>query len=343
MLLIFFLVVAASLIIWQGFFALNISNPKIYALTKPSDKVNENFEITLIAVGDIMLARTVEQKMLRYDDWLYPFRATQEITIAGDIIFGNLETPLIKGALVPAGGMSFRADPKAVAGLTYAGFNILSLANNHIKNQGTKGINKTIETLDMANINHTGAGITDAEAQKPAIIESKGVTFGFLAYTDDSFTPDNYQSTESRSGSPFLNKTELVSDILKLKDNVDFVIVSMHAGTEYSTSPNQFQITIAQTAIDAGAHLVIGHHPHVVQPMEQYKHGYILYSLGNFIFDQMWSEPTRQSAIASITFNNEGISAINFTPLKIFDYCQPRILTNAEGDSIINRITNFTN
>lgn len=295
-----------------------------------------------MAVGDIMLSRNVEQKMIQKNDWLYPFRETYQVTTTGDIVFANLESPIIKGPIIETGQMVFRTDPQSVEGLKFGGFNMLSLANNHMKNFGQEGIEKTIEYLDEAGITHTGAGLTIEEARQPAIIEAQGIKFGFVAYTDNSFTPNNYEATENRAGSPFLSQQTLIKDIEKLKNKVDVIVISMHAGTEYSTRPNQKQINFAHTAIDNGATLVIGHHPHVVQLIEQYKDGYILYSLGNFIFDQMWSEPTRKSVIATITFKNEVIESVDLTPLKIYDYAQPGVLNNEEGQNIVNQMTNFT-
>ncbi len=292
-----------------------------YQIAVPQTKTT-----TLIAVGDIMLARTVEQKMINHNDWLYPFRETADNTRQGDIVFGNLETPLIKGAVVEPYGMSFRADPTAVTGLQYAGFSILSLANNHLNNQGAEGIQTTITALNQAGIAHTGAGMNLDKAAQPAILTVNKTTFGFLAYTQSGFTPGAYQATDQRSGVYFMDTDKLIRDIEKLQNKVDIIVVSMHAGIEYSHQPSQEQITFAHTAIDHGATLVLGHHPHVLQPYEQYKHGYIFYSLGNFVFDQMWSEPTREGVIAKITFTNRDVTDIALIPIKIFEYAQPRLV-----------------
>ncbi len=289
-----------------------------------------------------MLARTVESKIIKYNNYLYPFEETHQITTTGDIVFGNLETPLIDGTVVPAGGMVFRANPKSVEGLTFGGFNMLSLANNHIKNKGTDGITNTINVLDNAEINFAGAGINLEEAQKPKIIEINGIKFGFLAYLDDAFVPDSYLATNDNSGSPNMDINKLIEDLDELKEISDVMIVSMHSGIEYTLNPTQKQYDFARASIDNGAKLVIGHHPHVVQPIEKYKDGYILYSLGNFIFDQMWSEETREGAIAIINFEQTSISNIELIPIKIYDYSQPRVLNSEEGADILKRMTDFT-
>lgn len=336
-----FTVAAVFVLVWYFNFGVEITSPKLYALHVPVEE-KSNTTTTLIAVGDIMPGRTVEQKMLQYNDWTYPFKETYQVTTTGDIIFGNLESPLTEGPVVPAGSLVFRASPQTTTGLQFGGFNVVSLANNHMKNQGTKGIQETIAYLDQAGIKHAGAGLTDSEARQPTTIEINGIKFSFLAYTDSSFTPNSYEAAANRSGSPFMNEQQLIEDINSLKNNADVIIISMHAGTEYSSQPNQKQIDFAHTAIDNGAKLVIGHHPHVVQPMEEYKNGYIFYSLGNFVFDQMWSEATRESAIAVITFGKIDIENIELVPIKIFDYSQPRVLSDLEGQSIISRMTGFT-
>jgi len=289
---------------------------------------------TLVAVGDIMLSRNVEQKMTSKNDWLYPFRALQKITSAADITFGNLESPIIAGPIVVTGQMTFRADPKAVLGLNFGGFDVLSLANNHMKNKSDAGISATIQTLDKAGVKHAGAGTNDVAARQPAIIAKNGIRFGFLAYLDSSFSPKTYEATPTRSGSPFMSQAVLKDDINKLKGKADVIIVSMHAGTEYAAKPNQKQKDFARLAIDLGAKLVIGHHPHVIEPVEKYHGGYILYSLGNFVFDQMWSQPTRDSVIATVTFTGTTPTGLKLTPAIIYDFAQPRLATGSD----INRI-----
>lgn len=335
--------IVLGLLIWQLLYTADPLSPQVYSLTprqKPSSPPPQPVT-TLVAVGDIMLARTVEQTMLRHNDWAYPFRETFQITSRADITFGNLETPLTEGAVVEPYGMVFRTDPQATEGLVFGGFDVVSLANNHIKNQGGNGIQTTISALQKAGIRSTGAGATLIEARKPALITVHDITFGFLAYADDSFMPSSYVATDYNAGSPMLDEVLLEQDIALLGTQADVIVVSLHAGNEYSQTPNDRQIDFAHKAIDLGASLVLGHHPHVVQPIEQYNDGYIIYSLGNFIFDQMWSEATRESAIATITFAGAEIERIDLTPIKIFDYCQPRVLQNSDGDHIIKRMSHL--
>jgi poly-gamma-glutamate synthesis protein (capsule biosynthesis protein) len=302
--------------------------------TAVSDEGNDG-KVTLFAVGDIMLSRVVEQKMMEKNDWKYPFLMTAEITSKADLAFGNLETTIYPGKVIQSGSFTFRADPKALEGLTYAGFDVLSLANNHTMNFGYSGMESTVANLDRAGISHVGGGIGKENIHAPVIREVKGVKFGFLAYT---YARDEQYHDGTLFGTAYADIGEMQAQVSELQKSADVVIVSMHMGTEYATTPHVTQTKFARAAIDAGAALVIGHHPHVVQTFEKYKDGYIIYSLGNFVFDQMWSEETRLGAVAEITFRDGMIKEIKFIPVKIFDYAQPQFFEGEQAEMIKGRL-----
>jgi poly-gamma-glutamate synthesis protein (capsule biosynthesis protein) len=292
-------------------------------------------KVTLAAVGDMMLSRVVEQKMIARNDWKYPFLETAETTSKADLTFGNLETTIYPGQTIQSGSFTFRTDPKALAGLELAGFDVLSLANNHTMNFGYAGMKSTVENLDAAGINHIGAGIGSDAIYAPVIKEAEGTKFGFLAYT---YARDEQYHEGEMFGTAYADTPTMETQVGELKKSADVVIVSMHMGTEYATEPHITQTRFARAAIDAGATLVIGHHPHVVETAEKYKDGYIIYSLGNFVFDQMWSEETRLGAIAMISFDRSDITGITFTPVKIYDYAQPQILAGEQAEMILRRL-----
>ena len=326
-----FIVMSLFLVSSVGFSSiLNDSNNEKYTQNDVSD------EVKMIAVGDIMLSREVERKMINNGDFKYPFLKTAEKTKTGDIIFGNLETSIINGRAIQNNEMVFRTDLRAVEGLVFAGFNVLSLANNHIMNFGRDGLESTIKILDENNISHIGAGMSEEEIYKPVIKDIKGTKFAFLGFTY------NFDQRKSSNGEIYgmanMSIAKMEENVKKTKSKNDIVIVSMHAGTEYKISSSSFQENFAQRAIDAGADLIIGHHPHVVQNVQKYKQGYIIYSLGNFVFDQMWSNETRLGAIAEITFQNKKIKSIEFIPVKIYDYSQPAILEGTEAEMILERL-----
>ncbi|RLC34500.1 CapA family protein, partial [Candidatus Shapirobacteria bacterium] len=279
--------------------------------------------ISLLAVGDIMLSRTVATK-IKQNGPDYPFVEFKSILNSVDLVFANLETPLTPGRLIRPQEMLFRSDPTLVKTLQKYNFSVLSLANNHTPNFGTLGLNNTFKYLDQAKIVYVGAGHNLTEANQPKYVSRQGIKLAFLAYNDADVVPNSYFASSNHSGTNPMNLDNLKLAIRQAKQQADLVIVSMHSGYEYQPHPNQHQINFAQTAIDNGAELVIGHHPHVVQDIKKYKGKYIFYSLGNFIFDQMWSLKTRQGLAVKIILNKNGLVKFKKIPFLINDYCQPK-------------------
>lgn len=292
-----------------------------------AEKPKEPSKTSIVAVGDIMLSRHVGTKIRNASDPTLPFKYTANILKGGDIAFANLESPFYDQGAPVTEGMVFKAEPNTIEGLIFAGIDVVSLANNHFGNQGNKGMKYTFDWLTSHNISYSGGGSTISEAKKCTSVERNGLKFCFLSYVDMSATgtPEIYTADETYPGlNPYYDSTNIEADIASAKQKYDVVIVSFHWGTEYQTKQNQRQIDIAHRAIDAGASLILGHHPHVVEPYEQYKNGYIFYSLGNFVFDQMWSEETKKGEIAKIQFKDKEIEKVEVVPITIYDYNQPR-------------------
>lgn len=294
-------------------------------------------EVSLLAVGDIMLSRYVARKIDAKDDIHYPFINVRNYLKQADIVFGNLESPITAGRKIGSGEMIFRANPGMEQALKEVGFNVLSLANNHVPNFGDRGIRETLAYLDTAGIKHTGAGWDDADAYAPVFLEIKGFTFAFLAYNDTDVVPPVYEATPVHGGTAFMNIARMVTAIREAKRHADFVVVSMHSGHEYTAKANHSQSFFAHTAIDNGADLVIGHHPHVVQPIETYQGKFICYSLGNFIFDQSRSG-TREGLMAEFIFDRVGIVRIGLIPVIIEEYCRPRIVSEEQVPNLFKRL-----
>ena len=298
-------------------------------------------EIVLNAVGDIMLAGsgTPTYARLGYD---YPFAATRRHLQNGDLAIGNLETPLTsRGDEFRDKQFRFRADPAAAIALRQAGFTVLTLANNHMLDYGPAGLQDTIDLLDRHGILHAGAGETLEAARRAVTITVKGKRLAFLAY---SLTfPEEFYATISRPGTAPGYTPFFADDIAKARQMADYVIVSFHWGTERAERPHSRQIAAAHQAIDAGADVVLGHHPHVLQGIERYKGSVILYSLGNYAFGSL-SPSSRQSVIARITLG-EGVREVEFIPLNVLNSTvrfQPRIMEAGRGDAVIanlNRIS----
>jgi len=260
-------------------------------------------QVTLIAVGDLMLGRSVNLRMLKEKNWQYPFLQTAKLLSSADLTFGNLESPLVSSCPPAAGGMTFCAPPEAAAGLTAAGFDVLSIANNHILNYGQRGRTQTMKFLNQNHILPSGP-------DQLAKYSVKKLTFGFLSF----------DLTGNHQPEPILKKVK------ESAPEVDILIVSLHWGVEYQNEPDIWQKMLARQIIEAGAKVVLGHHPHVVQPTETYQNGLIFYSLGNFVFDQDWSEETKRGKIVKIIFENKKIKSYEEIPIYIENNSQPRLI-----------------
>jgi poly-gamma-glutamate synthesis protein (capsule biosynthesis protein) len=311
-----------------------LSKPKEIEIS-PKNQVskNSNFQIeekpiTIILVGDIMLNRGVKYKIEREGngDFKFPFLKIANELKEADILFGNLEGPISDKGKRVGSIYSFRNDPKTIEGLNFAGFDILSLANNHAFDYTREALEDTFLRLKNAGIDYVGAGLNENEAFSPIIKEIQGTKIGFLAYTN--LGPESWRATEKNSGIAWINENDIEKikkDIEKVKEKIDILIVSLHSGEEYQKEPTQFQKKFSKMAIDAGADIVVSHHPHVVQPSERYNAGYIFYSLGNFIFDQSFSKETMEGEMIKILIEDKKIKEIFPFKLKINKNFQPEI------------------
>jgi len=295
-------------------------------------------EVSLFAVGDISYSRGVERIVKKQNDINYPFLKIRDYLKSADLVFGNLETSITQGPEISDFEMIFRSNPGTEQALKQAGFSILSLANNHTPNFEEKGLKDTFNFLKNAGIKYVGAGQNEQEAYRPVYIEYKGIKFAFLAYNDSDVVPVYYEASTNRAGTAFMRIDKMIEAIKDAKQKADFAIISMHAGIEYARKPNNSQINFAHAAIDAGADLVIGHHPHVVQTLEKYKGKYIFYSLGNFVFDQPQSEETKEGLAIKIYFAKNGINKISLLPVVMENLAQPEMANKSRADKILQRL-----
>lgn len=278
--------------------------------------INRGNDITINFAGDTTLAWSFEEAV--GDDFNYPFAESPWFGKA-DVTMVNLENAITeRGYKVPK-QFNFRMHPKYLQVLQNGGIDIVNLANNHVWDYGQVGVEDTIAYLDEAGIQHVGAGVTEEEAKKPVILDVKGKSIGFLGYY---FTEGNVEE-----------------DVSALKQDVDVVIVNFHWGTERSNLPESYQVDMAHRAIDAGADLVIGHHPHVLQGMERYKNGIIAYSLGNFIFGGNSRRQHDTFVFQIIIRDGQIIPAL--IPVRISDW-RPSWLEGEEGRWVINLIKEYS-
>lgn len=281
--------------------------------------------ITLIFVGDIMLDRGVAWMVKKYGngDWKFPFLNIVDELRKADILFGNLEGPISNNGKKVGSVYSFRMDLNVIEGLKFSGFNILSLANNHIFDYGKIAMEDTFLKLKSAGIDFVGAGFNSKEACGFLIKEINGTKIAFLAFSQ--FGSPYSVAKENSSGLCLLDE-KIVTYIKEAKKMADIVVVSIHWGDEYNQRANDGQRHFAILAAEAGADLIIGHHPHVVQENETYKQTYIFYSLGNFIFDQGFSQDTMRGLLLKVIVESGKITKIIPLEVKINEKFQPEIV-----------------
>ena len=292
---------------------------------------------SIIFLGDIMMGRAVA-RVIDKQSVRYPFEKIHDYLHTADIVFANLEGPITKGPPVKDNEMVLHDNPGAEDGLSYAGISVVSLANNHTPDYGAKGIVDTIKALDAKGILHTGAGNNLDQARTPAIITKNGITIAFLAYTDFDVVPQRYGATTTKPGTNFMDIKRVSNDVASVRKKASIVIVSMHSGKEYSHIPDAFQREFAHAAIDAGADMVIGHHPHVIQSMETYKKKYIFYSLGNTIFDQSFSRDTQEGMTVRAVVDSNGVVSIQTNPIVISPTFQAALINDPRVIKRINTL-----
>jgi poly-gamma-glutamate synthesis protein (capsule biosynthesis protein) len=268
----------------------------------------------LIFAGDVMFSRAVRREILGKKDSSMPFRKIAPLLQAADLTFVNLESPFSDEGPYHDGGLVFHAAPEMIEGLKLAGVNIASTANNHARDCGPHGVEFTMKWLRSHGIRPIGSAETELAAHDGVVVARNGVRFGFLGYTFDQKN-GNWKDIDPRI--PLTDPAVVAHDVAELKKRCDVVIVSMHNGIEYQPKPSEAQITFAHAAIDAGAKLVIGHHPHVVQPSEEYHGGMIFYSLGNFVFDQYQREATQHGEVVQVSFLGRNILDTHVMKVKI--------------------------
>ena len=277
---------------------------------------------TLIATGDVIPARYVDIQIRAHNnDFLYPFAETASVLRDADIALINLESSLISYCPPHREGFVFCGQQGFVGGLEYAGVDIVGLENNHIRDYGASAVASTQEALKQH-------GIDYADRNTLAIRVVNGLRFGFLAFNGVGERID---------------RQDMTAAIQQADSQTDVLVVSFHWGKEYSSLPQadpwlapDDPVEIAHLAVDAGADLIIGNHPHWVQAVELYREKLIAYAHGNFIFDQMWSPEVRRGVVGRYTFYDQHLVKAEYLPVLIEDYWQPRFLAGNEAQAILN-------
>jgi len=296
--------------------------------------------IRLLAVGDINLGRVTGQKILAGDN-NYAFEYMAEQLSRPDLTFGNLESQLADlggETQSPTNEYRFAGPPAGADGLQESGFDIVSIANNHMWDYGKDALFSTIDNLDRVGVKHAGASKNPLDVYQPTIVELKDQKIAFFAVTG---LLNGYEKSGALEHVAWADPGKLIPAIEQVKGLVDWVIVSVHWGSEYVESPNQKQVDLAHQLVDAGAQLIIGHHSHVPQGVEEYHDGLILYSLGNFAFWQPMTYWTQNSFIAEITlYPSTGM--VEYNPVAVDAGWQPRLATDDDEAKILQHIAQLS-
>jgi len=276
----------------------------------------------LVAAGDVMLGdsshflgRGVGFQVTKHGPD-FPFSRVKESIQKSDLFFANLESPLANTAGNKSWDLVYRGAAEAASGLLLAPANVVSVANNHILEHGQKVLAETQTILTKNNIGYAGYDAIDTSSNIVWHKKIKDLDVSLFAvslikdFSGVGSNPDRVQE-------------KLIEEIQQCQSDV--VIVSIHWGNEYIHTPSPDQIEFGHALIESGVDLVIGHHPHVLQPVEEYGQGLIAYSLGNFVFDQSWGQATQTGGLLNVTLGKGGVIDWNFVPTLINDQCQPEV------------------
>ncbi len=275
--------------------------------------------VTLRAVGDILLGGPMGELMARKGRG-YPFAFMKPTLRSADIAFGNLECCISdRGSPIPK-QYNFRASPRRTSVLAEVGFKMVSVANNHAWDFGREALSDTVNNVRRVGVQTVGAGTNRWEAHALQILTVRGVRVGFLAYL--GLWPPLLPEAKNAPSLSMATVPVIRHEVRAARPLVDVLIVSLHDGKENSPTPNAHQKELARAAIDAGADLVIGHHPHVVELMERYHRKVICYSLGNFVFS---TTGRGSGAMLEATLDRTGCQAARLVPLYLVGP-QPRLI-----------------
>ncbi len=288
--------------------------------------------IRLVFAGDVMLAGKVKDVVASNGggSYQYPFLYVADYLRNADLAFVNLES-IVSSDGTSSGSSALRADPAAVSGLTYAGIDVVSVANDHAFDYGRTGFDSSIQNLKNGGITCIGGGNFD-ESYTAKIIDVKGTRVAFLAFTNlgDEYTVraqknDSSQGLTARTGVAWFYKKYVGPALISAKKQADIVIVSLHMGKAGSNLPNLYQDKYAHYCVDQGASIVIGHHPQVIQPVMVYIKGDIAYSLGNLVSDAGTTD-TKKGMILEVIVDNKQITQVNRKYVQISSTYQPIML-----------------
>ncbi|RJE89798.1 CapA family protein [Paenibacillus sp. 1011MAR3C5] len=301
----------------------------------------ESEQISLSFVGDMMPGEYINRILLEkgYD---FPYQNVLFYLSEPDIMAGNLELPITtRGTPIEGTPYVHKGSPDALPAIRDAGFDVLSLANNHAMDQGLEGMHDTMKHLQEAGIGYMGVGNNDAEAFAPYIMETKGFKVAYIGVSGvipfthlkaDRNTPGIAETYET---------TRTVAAIASAKEEADLVIVMVHWGEDAADKPKNLHRSYAREYIDAGADIVIGSHPHVLQGFENYNGKWIAYSLGNFVYATNPKSPQGDTGVLDAVCNKTGDCTLKFNPMNVIG-SQPAPLEGEAKQQLLERLSSIS-
>jgi poly-gamma-glutamate capsule biosynthesis protein CapA/YwtB (metallophosphatase superfamily) len=324
------------------------------------DQESDEPVVRIAFVGDIVPGRNVNNKMVAFGDYTHPFHKIARELSAYDLTIANLEGNLSPNIAPPTEihTFSFISDPAMIDGFKMAGIDAVTLANNHStwndEGWGVQALLDTLDSLDAAGFARFGAGrsldqarvpfTTEVAGKKIAILGFDGVTANEQARPNDATVWQTEMGAAAYAGAtadsagtnPYVTE-QFLGDISAAAESNDIVIPYFHLGVEYMGVPPDWGVEDARAAVDAGATMVVTQHPHVIQGMEIYNGTPIVYSCGNFIFDQMFSLEVRTGIILEIDIQGSKIVGLRPKGIEIEDFHVPRLMSAGEHAALMDR------
>ena len=285
-------------------------------------------------IGDIALNGLFSNETKKNS---FRFKGVSDFLQSFDLVIANLETPVKgKNEINEHKNIIFQSDPDPTRNiLKNLNIGIVSLANNHIYDCKMSGLKATMSVLDECGINYTGAGWNKSHLD-PVYFTLDKIRFAFLAYVDKNTNPRTSEFPELFIN--YFDENKIINSIREAKKNAENIILSLHWGIDYSHFATPYQVEASYRFADAGADIIMGHHPHTIQMFKEYNGKYIFYSLGNLIFDQDWSHETTLGAVIKVWWEEDDIKKIEFKPVKIDYDFQPRWMDFEEGKEVLGRL-----
>lgn len=300
----------------------------VFVFASVSAQTPEKGEVVLLFAGDLVLSDHFEQVI--GDDYQDVLKNWSEVG-PFDIFMVNLEHPITTATQKVEKKFNFKMSPKYLPLLKGFGITLVNAANNHIADYGLEGLEETIRHLESIDIPYVGIGGNLQAARKPVVLEKAGWKIGFLGY----FGGGDFAARADRAGFAPRRESIILQDVRRLRTEVDYLVVNFHWGVERSPDPEPEQVHLARKVIDAGADLIVGHHPHILQGIEEYEGKHIAYSLGNFVFGGN-SRHTYDTALLKVTLGNNG-PAIDLVPISV-ERWRPRPATGASKENTLSLV-----